>query len=75
MQNHTRSTLFFLTVLLLAGIANLLSRGFEPWLQLTSLMTALNYVLLTGLLLFWILSVSERLLPSAAKKSVLARRS
>ena len=71
MQNHTRSTLFFLTVLLLAGIANLLSRGFEPWLQLTSLMTALNYVLLTGLLLFWILSVSERLLPSAAKKSVL----
>ena len=69
MQNQTRSTLLFLAFLLLAGIANLLSRFFDP--RGAALMSGLNYVLLTGLLLFWILSVQERLLPSAAKTSVL----
>ena len=65
MTNQSRNTWLFLGFLLIAGIANVLSRVFSPvW---ASLMTALNYVILTGLLLFWIQSVRVRLLPSAAR--------
>ena len=66
---QNRNTRLFIGFLLIAGIANILSRVFSP--VLASLMTALNYVILTGLLLFWIQSVRIRLLPSAARTSVL----
>ena len=64
-----RNILLFIGFLLIAGIANVLSRFLPP--VSASLMTALNYVILTGLLLFWIQSVRVRLLPSEARKSVL----
>ena len=66
---QNRNTWLFLGFLLMAGIANVLSRVFSPvW---ASLLTALNYVILTGLLLFWIQSVRVRLLPSAARTYIL----
>lgn len=68
-KNKTRNTRLFIAFLLMAGIANVLSRPLSP--VLGSLMTALNYVILTGLVLFWIQSVRIRLLPSAARTSVL----
>lgn len=61
--------MLFIGFLLIAGIANVLSRFLPP--VSAGLMTALNYVILTGLLLFWIQSVRVRLLPSEARKSVL----
>ena len=69
MHKQNRNTWLFVGFLLLAGIANVLSRVFGP--RMDSLMTALNYVILTGLLLFWIQSVRVRLLPSAARTSLL----
>ncbi len=68
-SNQKRNTWILIGFLLLAGIANIFSRLLIP--ESVSLMTALNYVIMTGLLLFWILSVRVRLLPSAAKTSVL----
>ncbi len=65
---QNKNTWLFIIILLLAGLANVLSRVFEQ--VPASLMTALNYVLLTGLLLFWIRSVRVRLLPSAARNSI-----
>ena len=64
---QTKNTRLFIGFLILAGIANVLSRPLPP--GPASLMTALNYVILTGLLIFWIQSVRVRLLPSAAKNS------
>ena len=69
-MRRNRNTVLFLSFLLLAGAANVFSRIFGP--APASLMTALNYVILTGLILFWIQSVRVRLLPSAARNSVLA---
>lgn len=69
MKRETRNTLIFIAFLLAAGLANVLSRMLDP--AVASLMTALNYVILTGLLLFWIQSVRTRLLPSAAGRYIL----
>ena len=66
---QNKNTGLFIGFMILAAAANVMSRLFGPVPD--SLMTALNYVILTGLLLFWIRSVRERLLPSAAKSSVL----
>ncbi len=71
LQRETRHTCLFILCLLLAGAANVLSKTLEPAL-VGSLMTSLNYLILTGLLLFWIHSVRVRLLPSPAMTSVLA---
>lgn len=60
-----RNTWLFAGALLLAGIATLLSRTGIP--ELDSLMTVLNYLICTGLLLYWIQSVRARLLPSPAR--------
>ena len=49
---QTKNTRLFIGFLVMAGIANVLSRVSSP--VPGSLMTALNYVILTGLLLFWI---------------------
>ena len=66
---QNKNTWLFIGFLLAAAIANVLSKSLDP--VLSSLMTTLNYVILTGLLLFWIESVRERLLPTSAKNTVL----
>ena len=69
-SKENRNTWLFLAFLLLAGVANILSRVFNS--EADSLMTALNYVILTGLLLFWIQSVRTRLLPSIVRTYILS---
>ena len=66
MMRQQRNTILFISFLLTAWVVNVLSMVFSPGPD--SLMTALNYVILTGLLLFWILSVLRRLLPSSAPR-------
>ena len=61
-RRMNRATGLFLLVFLGAGIANLLSVSGDPMAD--SLMTAANYLIYTGLLLFWLQSVRARLLPS-----------
>lgn len=70
MAKQDRNTWLFIIFLGLAAIANLLSHLFSHFGG--SLMTALNYVILTGLLLSWIHSVRLRLLPTAARASMLS---
>ncbi len=65
MMRQQRNTILFISFLLTAWVVNVLSMVFSPGPD--SLMTALNYVILTGLLLFWILSVLRRLLPSRTR--------
>ena len=69
-SKQKRNTWLFLVFLLLAGIANSLKMMFGA--RADSLLTILNDVILTGLLLFWIQSVRTRLLPSAARTHVLS---
>ena len=64
-RNTNRSTWLFAGLLLLAGIANLLSRNGIPAFECG--MTVSNYLICTGLLLFWTQSVRARLLPSRAR--------
>ena len=67
---QNKNTWRFIGFLFLAGLANVLSMVFGP--EPASLMTALNYVILTGLLLFWLQSVRTRLLPSAIRTYILS---
>lgn len=67
---QNRNTWLFIGFLLLAVLTNYFSRMAIP--ELDTLMADLNYVILTGLLLFWIQSVRTRLLPSAARTSTLS---
>ncbi|MCR5796141.1 MAG: hypothetical protein K6G61_12440 [Solobacterium sp.] len=70
MDRQTRNTWIFIGLLLLAGAANLYSRtGVYAW---DSLMSCTNYMIYTGLLLYWIEAVRFRLLPSGAKTCVLS---
>ena len=69
MQKQTRSSLLFIGFLLLAGVANLFTRTAIH--ELDTLMSCVNYLTYIGLLLFWIEAVRVRLLPSAARKSIL----
>ena len=69
MTKQNRNTWLFIGFLLLAGIANLSTRTAIP--ELDTLMTCINYLILIGLLLFWIEAVRVRLLPSAARTSIL----
>lgn len=71
MNDHTitRRTWFFFAFLLLSGVANALSRTGNPGLD--ALMTSCNYLILTGLLLYWFQSVRARLLPSRPKTWVM----
>ncbi len=68
MTKQTRNTWLFIGFFLIAGITNCFSRTAIP--ELDTLMAALNYVILTGLLLFWIQSMRVRLLPSASRTSI-----
>ncbi len=70
MENRTkRNTVLFIAVLLLAGAANVLSRGGMPAFE--ALMASINYLAYTGLLLYWIQSVRARLLPSRARNRLI----
>ncbi len=52
MTKQDKSTRLFIGFLLLAGVANLFSRTAVP--ELDTLATCINYLILIGLLLFWI---------------------
>ncbi len=65
----TRRTWLFVVFLLLAGVANALSRSGNPVPD--ALMASCNYLIFIGLLLNWFQSVWERLLPSRAKNRTL----
>ena len=69
MIKQNKNTWLFIGFLLLAGIANLLSR--LPGSEKSTLMTCVNYLTFLGLLLFWIEAVRVRLLPTAARTSIL----
>ena len=60
----------FIGFMLLAGLANFISR--LPGSEQSTLMTCINYLSFIGLLLFWIKAVWVRLLPSAARTSILS---
>ena len=66
----TRRTWFFFAFLLLSGVAYALSRTGNPGLD--ALMASCNYLILTGLLLYWFQSVRARLLPSRTKNWVMS---
>ena len=68
MSKQNRNTWLFVLFLVLAATANVLSKVFSYGAD--SLMTCLNYVILTGLLLFWAGSVRTRLLPSRTRTYV-----
>ncbi|MBR3474632.1 MAG: hypothetical protein IKH34_06150 [Oscillospiraceae bacterium] len=70
MIKQKRNTWLFIGFLLLAGIANLISR--LPGSETSTLMTCVNYLTYIGLLLFWIEAVRTRLLPTAARTSILS---
>ena len=69
MTKQNRNTWLFIGFLLLAGVANLFTRTAFP--ELDTLMNCVNYLTYIGLLLFWIEAVRVRLLPSAARTSIL----
>ena len=64
-----RRTCLFAAFLLLAGVANALSRTGIP--ALDALMAGCNYLIYIGLLLYWLQSVRARLLPSRAKNGII----
>ncbi|MBR4502235.1 MAG: hypothetical protein IKP22_10135 [Clostridia bacterium] len=65
-----RRTVLFAAFLLLAGIANALSRTGDP--AVDALMAGCNYLVFMGLLIYWLQSVRARLLPSGAKNGTVA---
>ncbi len=65
-----RNTWFFLGFLLLAGVFHLIEGGPKGY-QRTVAFCA-GFLIYTGLILFWMLSVRERLLPSRAKNYLIA---
>ncbi len=69
MTRQNRNTRLFIGFLLLAGVANLISR--LPGSEKSTLMTCVNYLTYIGLLLFWIEAVRTRLLPTSARTSIL----
>ena len=69
-SKQTRYTLIFLAFLLLAGCAHMgesISRGFPA-----TFFFCADFLIYTGLILFWIQSVRDRLLPSAARTYIIA---
>lgn len=67
---HNKSTRLFIGFFLLAGICYLLNRTSVSWLN--SFLFSLNFTIYAGLLLFWMQSVRVRLLPTHARRYVLA---
>lgn len=66
----TRSVLLFVVCLLLAGLCYLFSRLQEPFVN--SLLFCGNFTIYAGLLLFWMQSVQARLLPTRARRYIVA---
>lgn len=69
-DRQNRNTAVFLGVLALAGVCNLFTRSAAPFVG--TLMFCLNFALYAGLLLFWLRSVRERLLPTKARSYIVA---
>ena len=72
-SRENRNSLIYVGFLLLAGLVH----GFDnkrifPSFPIRTLLFCLNYLIYTGLLLFWIRAVQRRLLPSAARSRVIA---
>ena len=67
---ENRNTLVFLGFLLLAGITQLLTRTRISLVD--TFMFSANFMIYIGLLLFWIQSVSVRLLPTKARSYIIA---
>lgn len=65
-----RNIWLFVGFLLLAGLCYLFSRTQEPFLN--SVLFCANYTIYAGLLLFWMQSVRARLLPTRARRCILA---
>ncbi|MBQ8080883.1 MAG: hypothetical protein IJ240_03185 [Clostridia bacterium] len=65
-----RSTRLFVGLFLLAGCANLLTRADN--LLFGSVMFTVNFAIYIGLIIFWMQSVKERLLPTRARSYILA---
>lgn len=69
-RRQKTKTLLFIGFLLLAGVCNLLTRTSE--LFFNTLMFCMNFLIYMGLLLYWMLSVRARLLPTRARNYVFA---
>ena len=69
MHKQARNTCLFLSFLLLGGILH--SNDPDRYHFAVSIIYCVEYLTYAGLILFWILSVSERLLPTRAKRYVL----
>ena len=65
MKKQNRNTILFIGFLLLAGIANLMSRSAVP--AQDAFMAIVNYLIYIGLLLLWVESVRTRLVLSKAR--------
>jgi hypothetical protein len=64
-RGYDKNLILFITFLILAGVVNLFTRIKNDFIG--SIMFSLNFLIFTGLLLFWIRSVIVRLLPSRAR--------
>ena len=69
MEKQNQKTWIFIGFLLVAGMSNVLCRMVP--LQYDKLLTCISDIVYCGLLMFWVQSVRERLLPSAARRYVL----
>ena len=68
-QNTKRNTLVFVAFLLLAGVFHVIE---DTPFFLSTVAFCADFLIYTGLILFWTLSVRERLLPSRAKTYIIA---
>ena len=70
MTKQNRNTLLFVLFLLLGGITYLLTRTYVSMLD--TFMFSANFMIYIGLLVFWMQSVRDRLLPTRARRYILA---
>ena len=70
LSKEKKNTLLFAGFLLLGGVANLLTRTHISIVD--TFMFSANFMIYTGLLIFWMQSVRARLLPTRARNDVIA---
>ena len=70
MSKRNKATWLFLGFLLLGGVLHSLDT--EPIYYLETVFSCAEYLIYAGLILFWIQSLNERLLPTRSKKYLLA---
>ena len=68
-DKENKNTVVFIAVFICAGIIYMLSFLDDPMISV--FLYCLNYIIYIGLLLFWIQSVHERLLPTRERKYVI----